>query len=124
MLSLQQAYEVKASIIEYLKATFGFSEQEVTQAFNEFITNEQDGLFKGPYLSLKLPFVKAEGAAAIPLDIVPPFPPFDHQIKSFHRLTTQGGQQPQPTILTTGTGSGKTESFLYPVLDYLSLIHI
>ena len=25
---------------------------------------------------------------------------------------------PQPTILTTGTGSGKTEAFLYPLLDY------
>ncbi len=118
MLSLQQAYEVKASILEYLKATFGFREQVVEQAFNDFINDEKEGLFKGPYISLKLPFVKAAANEEMPLDIRPPFPPFDHQIKSFHRLTTKDGNEPKPTILTTGTGSGKTESFLYPVLDY------
>lgn len=26
--------------------------------------------------------------------------------------------EPEPTLLTTGTGSGKTESFLFPILDY------
>ena len=30
----------------------------------------------------------------------------------------KGGHQPVPTLLTTGTGSGKTECFLYPILDY------
>ncbi|WP_346732461.1 DEAD/DEAH box helicase [Brevibacterium spongiae] len=29
------------------------------------------------------------------------------------------GQRPQPTLVTTGTGSGKTESFLYPILDHV-----
>lgn len=27
-------------------------------------------------------------------------------------------KNPEATIVTTGTGSGKTESFLYPMLDY------
>lgn len=108
MLSLQQAYEVKASIQEYLKATFGFREQEVEQAFQQFVNDPQEGMFKGPYISLKLPFVKAADSEELPLDIQPPFPPFDHQIKSFHRLTTKDGHTPQPTLLTTGTGSGKT----------------
>jgi hypothetical protein len=56
MLPLQQAYEVKYSIIEYLKATFGFKEKAVQKSFNEFIERE---VFKGPYISLKMPFVKA-----------------------------------------------------------------
>ena len=54
----------------------------------------------------------------VPLDIKPGFPPFDHQVQAFRRLTTRDGHEPQPTILTTGTGSGKTESFLFPLLDY------
>ena len=37
---------------------------------------------------------------------------------SFERLTTQDGHSPQPTLITTGTGSGKTECFLYPILDH------
>ncbi len=28
-------------------------------------------------------------------------------------------RRPQPTIVTTGTGSGKTEAFLYPILDHV-----
>lgn len=50
MLSLQQSYEVRASIIEYLKATFSFKEKEVGEAFLRFIEDEENGLFKGPYL--------------------------------------------------------------------------
>lgn len=118
MLSLQQAFEAKASIIEYLKSTFSFKEKAVGRAFYQFITDEKEGMFKGPYISLKLPFVKAEAGEDIPLEIRPPFPPFDHQLKAFQRLTTSKEHQPQPTILTTGTDSGKTEAFLYPVLDY------
>ena len=47
MLPLQQAYEVKQSIIEYLKATFGFKEKDVSKAFYDFIESPTDGIFKG-----------------------------------------------------------------------------
>ena len=114
MLTLQQAYEVKASIIEYLKATFTFKDRELNDAFRSFI----EGMFKGPYVSLKLPFIKADPGEKIPLEIKPSFPPFFHQLQAFKRLTTEDGHKPQPTILTTGTGSGKTEAFLFPLLDY------
>ncbi|WP_289009414.1 DEAD/DEAH box helicase [uncultured Thermomonospora sp.] len=40
-----------------------------------------------------------------------------HQLKAFRRLSTWG-KKAQPTLITTGTGSGKTESFLIPVLDH------
>ncbi|MBN2092759.1 DEAD/DEAH box helicase, partial [candidate division KSB1 bacterium] len=115
MLTLQQAYEVKASIIEYLKATFTFKDRALNNAFIEFI----DGMFKGPYISLKLPFIKADADEAIPLEIKQQnVLPFYHQVQAFHRLTTENNHDPQPTILTTGTGSGKTEAFLFPLLDY------
>lgn len=118
MLSLQQAYEVRASILEYLKATFTFKEKAVGDAFLRFVEDEQQGMFKGPYLSLKLPFESGAAGTDIPLTIQPPFPPFAHQLAAFQRLHTQDDHQPEATILTTGTGSGKTESFLYPLLDY------
>ena len=52
MLPLQQAYEVKQSIIEYLKATFSFKEKVVSDAFYNFIEEPKEGIFKGPYVSL------------------------------------------------------------------------
>lgn len=119
MLSLQQAIEIKESIVSYLKATFTFRKKEVAQAFDEFIYDSANGMFKGPYISLKLRFVKAkhEEVSSIPLEIKPEWLPYDHQVKAWHKLSTRG-QKPAPTIVTTGTGSGKTEAFLYPILDY------
>ena len=120
MLPLQQAREVRNSIIEYIKATFKFKEKDVSDAFYRFIEDKEDGLFKGPYISLKTPFVSAseEESKNIPLDIVPNFPPYKHQLQAFNQLTMKDGHVPVPTLLTTGTGSGKTECFLYPILDY------
>ncbi len=117
MLPLQQAFEVRSAIEEFLKATFVFREAAVQRAFYDFINDPEEGIFKGPYVSIKLPFVSAV-QGAIPLDIAPDFPPYLHQFQSFQRLHTQNGHQPQPTLITTGTSSGKTESFLYPLLDY------
>ena len=120
MLPLQQAREVRDSIIEYIKATFRFKERAVSDAFYRFIEDKEDGLFKGPYISLKTPFVSAseEESGNIPLDIAPAFPPYKHQLQAFSQLTMHDGHKPEPTLLTTGTGSGKTECFLYPILDY------
>ena len=120
MLPLQQAREVRDSVIEYIKATFRFKEKDVSDAFYRFIEDKENGLFKGPYVSLKTPFVSAtaEESANIPLDIAPSFPPYKHQLQAFHQLSMKNGHKPEPTLLTTGTGSGKTECFLYPILDY------
>lgn len=118
MLPLQQAFEVKHAILEYLKATFDFKDKKVHKSFYDFVTHPQDGIFKGPYISLKLPFVTAGKDLPVPLEIKPDFPPYDHQYLSFQRLSTRDGNLPKPTLVTTGTSSGKTESFLYPILDY------
>lgn len=119
MYPLHQAYEVRSAVLEYIKATFRFREKELNDKFHAFVADPKTGLFRGPYISLKTPFVKAYADEKIPLEIKPGFPPHLHQIKSFRRLTTEEGHTPEPTLLTTGTGSGKTECFMFPVLDYV-----
>ena len=47
MLPLQQAREVRDSVIEYIKATFRFKEKGVSDAFYRFIEDKKNGLFKG-----------------------------------------------------------------------------
>jgi DEAD/DEAH box helicase domain-containing protein len=119
MLSLQQAIEIKESILAYLKATFTFQDKKVHQSFYDFVNHPQEGMFKGPFISLRLPFIKANAQEieSIPLTIKPDWPPYDHQVKAWHKLSTFN-KKPEPTLITTGTGSGKTEAFLYPILDY------
>ena len=67
MLPFQQAYEVQHSIIECLKATFSFKDKTVYEAFYKFVTDAEDGIFKEPYVSVKLPFLKATDDELIPL---------------------------------------------------------
>lgn len=116
MLPLQQSYELKYALTEYLKATFQMNREEVNDAFQAFLLGK-NGMFKGPYLSARLPF-KQGGDEEIPLEIKPPFPPYKHQTEAFERLSSHTEVGPQPTLITTGTASGKTECFMYPVLDY------
>ena len=75
--------------------------------------DEAGNLVKGPYLSMDLPFQRAaeggEPFPALPLG----FTPWRHQRIAFERL--QAGKS---TIVATGTGSGKTECFLYPILEH------
>ncbi|MGB0931703.1 MAG: DEAD/DEAH box helicase, partial [Chitinophagales bacterium] len=120
MLPLHVAKEIRTSILEYLKATFTFREQRMNKAFIQFLESSNEGIFKGPYISLQLPFEKTSDSSNenTPLDIHPSFPAYLHQQKAFERLSTHNEHPPQPTIVTTGTGSGKTEAFLFPLLDY------
>ena len=76
MLPLQKAQELRAAILEYLKATFTIREQKVHDTFHSFIYHPKKGLFKGPYVSIDLPFKKADPDEEIPLEIHPDFTPF------------------------------------------------
>src|SRR5690625_6547381 len=84
----------------------------------EFLQNPDDGIFRGPYVRLRIPFAAAQSGWKEHLDIEPPFPPYGHQAAAFARLNSRD-RRPEPTIVTTGTGSGKTEAFLLPILDHV-----
>lgn len=47
-----------------------------------------------------------------PLDRVPRFKPYAHQVEMLRRGVREG----RPGVVTSGTGSGKTESFLLPLI--------
>lgn len=110
------AAQMRHTLLDYLKTTFSFSDPEFDEAFFDFLGGDQ-GIIKGPFLDIKLPFRKSLNTTH-QLEITPPFQPFEHQRRSFGRLHSRAGHQPQPTLVVTGTGSGKTECFLYPILDH------
>ncbi|MEA3335485.1 MAG: DEAD/DEAH box helicase [Chloroflexota bacterium] len=118
MIPLTVAEQIHTTLLDYLLTTFNFQDEVVRDELLAFLQDRDNGLFKGPYVNLRRPYRRATEDAPIPLDIQPPFLPFVHQMQAFERLTAQQGNVPQPTLVTTGTGSGKTEAFLYPILDY------
>ena len=106
------AAEVAGALQDFLATGFGPSNPALSSVVDDFLADSEN-LFKGPYLSVELPFQRApEGTEPFPetpLD----FTPYRHQRTAFDRLA-----RGQSTVIATGTGSGKTECFLYPVLDH------
>ena len=108
------AQHVEQGIKDFLRTTFPVS----TTFFHGIIDRllaEDEGIFKGPYVSIQLPFRQGSGRPDYFPEIPLKFPPYLHQEQAFGRLS---GDKARSTIIATGTGSGKTESFLYPILDY------
>ena len=115
----RQAVRLRAGLIDYLTTTFALVDSDAQAALRELLADEAEGMFKGPYLRTGMPFSPAPKRAVSPLDWMPPdFPrPYAHQATAFRRLSSLRGR-PEPTLVTTGTGSGKTEAFLLPILDH------
>ena len=85
---------------------------------NSWSTLRDDGeaFIKGPYVSIDLPFAKkTEGKYFFP-GFETEHSPFVHQQQAWTRLRSD--ESPKSTIVATGAGSGKTECFLYPLLDH------
>lgn len=81
---------------------------------------EPANFLKGPWISVDMPFRQIDGAAdrswVQPFPNVPlRFAPYQHQMDAFARLT---GDAPRSTLVATGTGSGKTKSYLWPILEH------
>lgn len=65
-------------------------------------------------MDIKLPFRQAQSGTLPFRKLRLPFTPYQHQLLAFQRLAAE---MPQSTLVATGTGSGKTECFMFPVLD-------
>ncbi|SOC50279.1 protein of unknown function [Blastococcus aggregatus] len=123
LLPTVQAEEIRDSLLDYLTTTFALTDEDARTALTDFLQDPDTGLFKGPYVRLRLPFRPAEPGWRSSLDWYEGFPPYGHQAAAFARLTSADLRpeklRPLPTLVTTGTGSGKTEAFLVPILDHV-----
>ncbi|ADB76319.1 DEAD/DEAH box helicase [Geodermatophilus obscurus] len=123
LLPTVQAEEIRDSLLDYLTTTFALTDEDARTALTEFLQDSETGLFKGPYVRFRLPFRPAEPGWRSSLDWYEGFPPYGHQAAAFARLSSANlssdKPRPLPTLVTTGTGSGKTEAFLVPILDHV-----
>lgn len=120
MLPAIVAKELQTAVKQYLQTTFpvtsGYFRRGESNAFIDSLVNDPGALFKGPYLTIDLPFRIGQADKPLPFSSFDlPFTPYVHQLRAFERLT---GANPLSTLIATGTGSGKTECFLYPLLDH------
>ncbi|ABP81069.1 DEAD/DEAH box helicase [Stutzerimonas stutzeri] len=107
--------QVTQGVADFLRTAFPSTTPGFEGLLERFLA-ERSNIFKGPYLTLPLPFRKQlnGGVPAFPW-LPASFVPHAHQAKAFVRLA---GEEARSTLVATGTGSGKTECFLYPILEH------
>ncbi|WP_327332207.1 DEAD/DEAH box helicase [Streptomyces anulatus] len=114
------AAQLRGSLTQYLTTTYALADEDTRRALERFLDHPEAGIFRGPYLRIRTPFHRADNSWQRDLEWTggfPGFTPHRHQAKAWSRLSTLRGPA-RPTLVTTGTGSGKTESFLIPILDH------
>lgn len=122
--AIERSQYIERKYREYLNSTFHFGDETFQSLFEENLENEK--IFKGPYLDINLPFKRGKSLNEL----------IDEGVvcESFKKLSNTMFERPlyrhqqesivhigegKSTVITTGTGSGKTESFLYPILNEL-----
>ena len=113
------ARHVQDSLRELVHTTLNSTSPAFEGMVDRFIAMPGNFL-KGPWISVDMPFRQIDGAKegtwAQPFSEVPlKFAPYQHQTDAFARLS---GPAMRSTLVATGTGSGKTESYLWPILDH------
>lgn len=128
---LETAEEIRDTYALYLQSLLKTSDVNISKALKQAISdsvNSEGGIVKGPFLEATPPYTAgksirelvSEGilspeflkldSSSLPLDR----PLYSHQEASIRKLAAG-----RNVIVATGTGSGKTESFLFPILNEL-----
>lgn len=124
ILPVRLAKESLEEIKSFVWALLYSRDVETREAVNKCLF-EEDPMVKGPFVHLRLPYVSSESKDWPLNEILNPqnepepnkrYLAFAHQMKAFSRLQSQDAK---PTLVTTGTGSGKSECFQLPILDYV-----
>lgn len=132
--------KLKRSLVDYLSTTFDANKdgkepdlaEEIRKGFSETAS-----LFKGPFLEIIHPYKTGESLQKLvdnnilseellslpcfnlpkPKPLPPSVPLFIHQQKAIEKITTHN----RSVVVSSGTGSGKTEAFLIPILNDLCI---
>lgn len=116
--------QVVGDFLRYQLSTYAFADQGLYQQMRNLLNLEHTRntpLMKGPYISLSRTFQQGatldalvkEGVLHPHIKQLSPYPSaYLHQEQAFRAIKAG-----RPTLVATGTGSGKTECFLLPIIS-------
>ena len=123
---IEQSEFIKKKFSTYLRSTFDIRDTEFKDLYNQRLDELESKLYKGPYLASNLPFEQSKTINELieqghfetdfrrvgDLDFDRPC--YAHQVNAFNRIASGHN-----IVVTTGTGSGKTECFMLPIINEL-----
>ena len=131
---IEQSEFIKQKFSRYLRSTFDIRDETYKRLYAQRLDELESKLYKGPYLASALPFEQSktlnqmieEGLIEKDFERIGGKDPqkenyldFDrpcyaHQVKAFECI-----REGHNMVVTTGTGSGKTECFMFPIINEL-----
>jgi DEAD/DEAH box helicase domain-containing protein len=115
MLPLLLARDIQQGIKQFLITGFEPADGFFHGVMRRFVDNEPAWM-KGPYLQVGLPFRHDSAGRDFFSGFQTECPAYTHQREAWQRLASD--RLAAHTLVATGTGSGKTECFVYPMLDH------
>jgi len=122
---IELAHQIEERYRRYLKTTFYFKDPKLRKSFEQAL--DSGHLSKGPYLEATPVFKRGQRPRELfgnllGLQLEDGFlkavkgdrPLYQHQEEAIRRVFERSN-----VVVATGTGSGKTEAFLYPILLHL-----
>lgn len=123
---IEQSKMIKEKFSNFLKSIFSIKDIEYNNLYHKKLEEIESKLYKGPFLSSELPFETGESINQLidiglfdkdfkkidSLDFDRPC--YKHQVNAFRQIKAKNN-----VVVTTGTGSGKTECFMLPIIDEL-----
>lgn len=127
-LPIRASKSISDKYSRYLRTIFSFKDSDYQEQF-ESLLDAQDQFAAGPYLDVTDSFMKGKSIVDLikegllsesfkDLDMYAARPLYLHQEKAIRKAFTG-----KNVVVSTGTGSGKTESFLIPVLAEIMKEH-
>lgn len=123
---IETTKKIREDYLDYLKSILEVKDPELTQIAYKAL--ERSKFVKGPFLEATLPYQLGrsirqliEGGIAnvefanLLSEKTLSQPLYTHQENAFRKVTAEK----RNIVVATGTGSGKTESFMYPVFNHL-----
>jgi len=122
---IELAHEIEERYQRYLKTTFYFKDRELRDSFEEALASGH--LSKGPFLEATPIFKRGQTPRSLFPELLGSQPDegfleavrgnrplYQHQEQAIRKVINGLN-----VVVATGTGSGKTEAFLYPILLHL-----
>lgn len=129
-LTIQQWPEfVRKRYENYLKTSFFFKDSELRDSF-EAALQESGNLLKGPFFESARSFKKGQSARVLAEECFPSesgdlHPALlEHPLYLHQERAVRAAHDGRNLVVATGTASGKTECFLYPILFELYRQHL
>src|SRR3954453_22732694 len=117
--------KIVSDFLKYQLTTYPFSDTKLHEQMRTLLNLEEaraTPLLRGPYVSLSRSFRRGASVAELVregllhphLQQLAPFPHvYGHQESAIREIA-----KGHTTLISTGTGSGKTEAFLYPIISH------